>query len=63
VYVSFIVDPTGKVLNAKVERGIGMDCDAEALRVVNMMPDWSPGRQGGRYVPVKYILPIAFVLE
>ena len=63
VYVSFIVDATGKVSDAKIERGIGMGCDEEALRVVNMMPDWSPGQQGGRFVPVKYVLPIAFVIE
>ena len=45
VYITFIVDKDGKVKESKVLQGIGGGCDEEALRVVNGLPDWIPGRQ------------------
>ena len=62
VYVSFIIDETGKVSETKVIRGIGSGCDEEALRVISGMPDWEPGRQNGQPVAVYYNLPINFNL-
>lgn len=63
VFVSFIVDKTGKVVDAKVVRGIGYGCDKESLRVVNSMPKWTPGTQRGKTVRTRFTLPIKFMLE
>ncbi|MCX6270849.1 MAG: TonB family protein [Bacteroidetes bacterium] len=62
VYVEFVVSETGTVENAKIKKGIGGGCDEEALRVVNLMT-WTPGRQGGVAVPVRFTFPIRFVLR
>jgi protein TonB len=63
VYVTFVVNETGKITDAKVIRGIGGGCDEEALRVVRAMPDWKIGKQNGRPVKVQYNLPINFTLQ
>lgn len=63
VYVQFVVDTDGSIINAKVLRGFYPDCDAEALRVVNTMPAWTPGEQDGKKVKVLYNLPIRFALN
>ncbi len=63
VYVSFVVDEDGSIVNSRILRGIGGGCDEEALRVVNSMPKWKPGRQGGRIVKVIYNLPIVFKIR
>lgn len=63
VYVSFVVEKTGEVSQVKLERGIGGQCDGEAIRVVKNMPSWIPGKNGlGRPVRVKLTLPVNFVL-
>ncbi len=63
VTVSYIIGKDGKVVNGKVERGVSPELDAEALRVISLMPDWTPGTQKGVPVRVKYILPITFRLS
>jgi len=63
VFVRFIVDQSGKVKDAQVVRGIGGGCDEEALRVVNLMPDWKPGKQRGKPVKVQFTIPIHFQLN
>lgn len=63
VIVQFVVTKDGDIQNAKVVRGIGGGCNEEALRVVNGMPRWKPGRHNGRAVPVTFTLPISFVLQ
>lgn len=63
VLVSFVVNEDGSISNAKIERGIGGGCNEEALRVINSMPHWKPGRQNGVAVKVLYTLPIVFVLQ
>lgn len=63
VFVGFVVDADGKISEAGVIKGISADCDKEALRVVQMMPKWRPGKQSGRPVRVKFVLPIKFALE
>lgn len=63
VYVSFIVRKDGRISDAKILRGIGADCDEEALRVVNKMPRWKPAKQRGKNVDVQFNLPIGFKLE
>jgi len=62
VVVQFVVDENGKITNAKILKGIGWGCDEEALKVINSMPRWKPGKQRNKAVPVRYNLPIRFVL-
>jgi protein TonB len=63
VYVSFVIERDGSVADVQVLRGIGGGCDEEAVRVVEKMPNWSPGKQRGKPVRVRYNLPIRFVLK
>jgi TonB family protein len=65
VYVSFIVDKKGKVKDVKLVRGVkgGAALDAEALRVIGIMPDWKPGKQAGKEVMVQYNFPVKFLLN
>ncbi len=63
VVVSFIVDVDGTVKDTKVLRGIGGGCDEEALRVIKMMPKWSPGKQSEKNVKVAFNLPVKFALS
>ena len=60
VFVQFIVGSNGKVRNARILRGINSYCDEEALRVVNMMPDWIPGQQNNKRVSVMFQIPVRF---
>ncbi len=63
VMIEFVVNEDGSVSNARVVRGIGGGCDEEALRMVNSMPKWKPGKQNGVAVKVIFALPIKFVLD
>ena len=63
VYVSFVVNTDGSLTDIQVLKGIGFGCDEEAIRVMQKMPHWKPGKQSGRAVRVKYNLPISFTLE
>jgi protein TonB len=63
VYISFVVNTDGSLADVQILKGIGFGCDEEALRVVQRMPRWRPGKQSGRTVRVKYNLPISFTLE
>jgi TonB family protein len=63
VFVTFIVQADGAVTDVKVLRGIGGGCDEEAVRVVKMMPKWTPGQEKGKDVAVKFNLPIKFALD
>ena len=63
VFVSFIVDKSGKVVNTKVERGVDPLLDKEALRVVNSMGKWKPGTKDDKPVNVQFTLPIKFALN
>jgi protein TonB len=62
VYVGFVVSETGKVKDARIERSLQRDCDREALRLVRIMPSWIPGKQGGKAVAVRYVVPVDFSL-
>ncbi|MBN1117436.1 MAG: TonB family protein [Bacteroidales bacterium] len=62
VFVSFVVSENGKVVQAKIERSVSNELDAEAVRVVESMPDWTPGYQAGKAIPVSYTIPINFSL-
>jgi TonB family protein len=60
VFVNFMVTKTGKVENVKVIRSLQPLLDAEAVRVIKLMPDWKPGTQNGEKVDVKYSLQVSF---
>ncbi len=62
VFVEFIVDRKGNPTNLKIIRGIGSGCDEEAIRVA-AIPKWEPGKQRGKAVNVKMVLPINFILN
>ena len=63
VIVQFVVMEDGTLSQAKVIRGVDPLLDEEALRVVKEMPKWTPGKQRGKEVRVKYTVPIAFKLS
>ena len=63
VIVQFVVGKDGSVSDVKVMRGVSPELDAEAIRVVSMMPKWIPGKQRGKAVAVKYTMPIMFRLQ
>ena len=62
VYVQFVIDTTGKVVEPKVIKSVSPELDAEALRVVSEMPAWKPGMQRGKPVQVSFTLPVIFKL-
>ena len=63
IIVSFVIEKDGTVSDAKVVRKLHPAFDAEALRVVKLMPKWEPGRQEGMPVRVQFHLPINFSLN
>lgn len=63
VYVEFVVSDEGDVVNAKVLKGFDLDCDKEAVRMVEKLTEWAPGLQNKIAVNVKMVLPIKFQLE
>jgi len=63
VYISFIVDKSGKVTNVKIVRGVDKNLDAEAMRVVKSLPKYKPGKQRGKAVRVMFTIPINFQLN
>ncbi len=63
VFLSFVVQADGTITDVTTLRGIGSGCDEEASRVLAAMPPWQPGRQSGKAVPVRYSLPIRFVMD
>lgn len=63
VIVQMVVTKEGDIADTKVVRGVDPLLDAEALRVVNAMPKWKPGKQRGQAVNVKYTIPVTFRLQ
>jgi periplasmic protein TonB len=63
VYVSFVVSSKGKVTEVKILRGVDPSIDQEAIRVIQNLPDFSPGKQRGKPVKVAYNVPINFKLN
>lgn len=62
VQVSFVVDVNGKVTDVKIARGKTPELDAEALRIINLLPDFTPGRKNGVPIECKYIMTVVFRL-
>ena len=63
VIATFVVEKDGSISNARVVKSVDPLLDAEALRVVNAMPSWNPGKQNGEAVRVKYTVPVTFKLD
>lgn len=63
VIVQFVVKSDGSIAEPKVVRGVEPLLDKEALRVIQQMPKWKPGKQRGKAVNVKYTLPVMFRLQ
>jgi protein TonB len=62
VVIRFVVETDGSISSPEIVRDIGAGCGEEALRIVNMMPEWIPGRQRGTPVRVQFNLPVRFDL-
>lgn len=63
VYVYFVVDKSGDVTDSKVLRPVDPRLDAEALRVINTLPKFEPGKQRGKSVSVQYTIPVKFIIR
>lgn len=63
VIVQFVVSKSGSISNVNVVRGVDPSIDKEAVRVVSNMPNWTPGKQNGTTVNVRYTLPVTFKLQ
>ena len=63
VIVQFVVSKTGSISDVRVVRGVDPSLDKEAVRVVSNMPNWTPGRQNGTTVNVRFTLPVTFRLQ
>lgn len=62
VIAQFVVSKEGNITNPKIVRSISPELDAEAIRIISLMPKWKPGKQRGQDVAVKYTVPINFNL-
>ena len=63
VYISFVVNKNGSIVDVEVMKGVNESLNAEAMRVIKQMPNWKPGKQGGKNVRVSYRIPIHFALK
>jgi TonB family protein len=63
VIANFVIEKDGSISEAKVVKSVDPALDEEAVRVINAMPHWMPGRQSGKAVRVKYTVPINFRLD
>ena len=63
VIANFVVEKDGSITEAKIVKSVSPELDAEALRVINSMPKWIPGRQNDEAVRVKYTIPVSFQLQ
>lgn len=63
VIVTFVVRKNGEITDAKVVKSVHPQLDAEALRIINGMPNWTPGMQNGKPLNVKFALPVSFKLD
>jgi len=62
VFVEFVIERDGSITDVKAIKGIGAGCDEEAVRVVESAPKWKPGKQRGKPVRQRMVLPISFKL-
>ena len=62
VILQFVVMEDGSLSDIKIVRGVSPSIDAEAIRIMNQMPKWKPGKQRGKAVRVSYQIPVVFKL-
>lgn len=62
VFIQFVIDTDGSVIDAKILKDIGYGCGEAALKVVNKMPKWKPGTVQNKPVKVAFTLPFTFKL-
>lgn len=62
VIIAFVIQKDGSVTNARIVKSVDPELDAEALRIVKAMPNWTPGTQDGKPVDVNYTIPVVFSL-
>jgi protein TonB len=60
VYIEFVVGKDGELTNFTVVKGVGAGCDEEAIRVMKLVPKFKPGKQRGKAVKVRMVMPIYF---
>ena len=60
VYITFVVEKDGSITGIKILRDIGYGCGEEAMRIVRMMPKWTPGKHLGNIIRIQYNMPIRF---
>lgn len=63
VFVQFVVEKDGSVTDVKAIKGVGAGCDEEAIRIIQESPKWKPGKQRGRPVKQRVVVPIVFKLS
>ncbi|MEI9921943.1 MAG: TonB family protein [Bacteroidota bacterium] len=63
VFISFVVNADGTITDVQPLKGIQADCDKEAIRVISAMPAWKPGKQNGKAVKVRFVVPIKYKLD
>jgi TonB family protein len=63
VYTQFIVKKDGSISNVQILKGIGFGCDEEAMRIIQSVLKWNPGRHKGEIVNSTFVLPINFQLS
>jgi protein TonB len=63
VIATFVVETDGSISNIEVVKHAFPSLDAEAVRVLSAMPNWTPGKQSGKVVRVKYTVPLNFNLK
>ena len=63
VIVSFVVDKDGNIIEPTIRKSVCEPLDKEALRVIKEMPKWTPGKQNGEAVDVRYTIPISFYID
>lgn len=62
VFVEFVIDKDGNITEVRAVKGIGAGCDEEAVRILQGAPKWKPGKQRGKPVKQRMVLPITFKL-
>jgi len=63
IYISFIVEETGKITSVEIRKGLEEECNKAALSAIQSMPDWHPGYFEGKAVRVRFTMPITFQLK
>lgn len=60
VLAEFVINKEGKAVQPRITHSLSPECDAEVIRVIGLMPAWTPGQENGKAVNVKYSLPVVF---